>query len=355
MRMSEFKLIIVEDDRKEIEENYKPTIARIMREKAIRIDYVMVSTLEDALARLDSSFDGAIVDLKLDNSGEEKGNDVIREIHSRYRIPVAVLTGTPQDVEDQLSGFVKVFTRDQGLDPALGYLLGIYSTGLTKIMGGRGKIESAMGGIFWNNIIPHVDVWVKHARDGQTEAGLLRYVVSHIHELLESESHAFPQEMYVSPPLTSELRTGSILEHKDGSGFSVVLSPPCDLAIRESGQCKTDRVLVCGIEDFDKVKSEVLSDISNATKRQKRLEKILKNNEAEYFHWLPKTSVFQGGLVNFRWVSALSSDKIEADFNKPSVQVASPFIKDILARFSSYYARQGQPDFDVKKLSGELS
>jgi len=353
--MSNFKLLIVEDDLNEVENNYKTTIARIMREKNMPMDCEYASSLEEALSKLNGSFDAAIVDLKLDNSDEEKGNDVIRKVHSSYRIPLAVLTGTPQEVDSDLNACVQVFTRDQGMDAALEYLLGIYSTGLTKIMGGRGKIEEAMGKIFWDNIIPHINSWVDHAKVAETENGLLRHVVSHIQELLEGESHAFPQEMYVSPPMATELRTGSILKYKDGNGFSIVLSPPCDLVLRADGKCKTDRILICGIEKFDVVKESALVGITNLSKKKSRIEKVLKNNETDYYHWLPETSFFQGGVVNFRWVNAFPKEKIDSEFDAPSAQVASPFIKDLLARFSAYYARQGQPDFDVKKIAEELA
>jgi len=351
--MSEFKLLIVEDDPNEIENNYKPTIRRIEKEKDIQIKCKIVCSPEAAMNNLNGSYDGAIVDLKLDNSGDAKGNDVIREIHASYRIPVVVLTGTPNDAEER--NFVKVFTRDDGVDAALGHLLEIFSTGLTKIMGGRGQIEDAMNRIFWDNITPHINTWVGHAKEGNTEGALLRHVVSHMQEMLEGDSLAYPQEMYVSPPMTTELRTGSILSHKNGHGFSIILSPPCDLAIRKDGTCKTDRLLICGIESFNEVRDKVLSEITKSSKRKARLEKLLKNNETDYYHWLPETSVFQGGVVNFRWANALSQAEFDAAFEMPTVQVASPFIKDLLARFSAYYARQGQPDFDVRRIAGELS
>ena len=117
--MSHFKLLIVEDDQREIDENYIPTIKRIKREKEIEINYELATNLDGALAKLDSSYDGAIVDLRLDASGEEKGNDGIRKIHSSYKIPIAVLTGTHQDVEGELSAFVRVITRDYGMDLAI--------------------------------------------------------------------------------------------------------------------------------------------------------------------------------------------------------------------------------------------
>lgn len=355
--MSNFKLLIVEDSQKEIDENFLPTLFRFNKQKQVEIEHETALTLHDAMEKLDGTYDGVTLDLKLvrpDGSGNDSGNDAIREIHAKYRIPIAVVTATPLDVSDEFSPFVEVFLRDDGFDAPLEYLLHIYSTGLTKIMGGRGKIETAMDQIFWNNIIPHINSWTAHAQVENIEGVFLRYVVSHIHELLEDDGHALPQEMYVSPPISSTLRTGSILKKKNVEEYAVVLTPPCDLVIRGNGECKTDKILICDIQDFEELKKSALDGITNATKRINRLEKILKNNESDYYHWLPKSSVFVGGVVNFRWISSLSKHDINELYEVPAVQITSPFIKDLLSRFSGYYARQGQPDFDVKKLAEEM-
>lgn len=36
------------------------------------------------------------------------------------------------------------------------------------------------------------------------------------------------------------------------------------------------------------------------------------------------------------------------EYGQPKVKVQEYFVKNILNRFSAYYARQGQPDFDFK-------
>ena len=36
----------------------------------------------------------------------------------------------------------------------------------------------------------------------------------------------------------------------------------------------------------------------------------------------------------------------------PDLQISPPFVRDILARLSSYYARQGQPDIDFHNFIG---
>ena len=43
----------------------------------------------------------------------------------------------------------------------------------------------------------------------------------------------------------------------------------------------------------------------------------------------------------------IDDDNFE-EFDQPKVKVQEYFVKNILNRFSAYYARQGQPDFDFK-------
>lgn len=356
--MSKFKLIIIEDDQREVDENYRPTIARIEKQKKIEIDYEIASTLEDALAKLDSSFDGAIVDLKLDNSGEEKGNDVVRQIHSLYRIPVAVLTGTPQEVEGALSGYVKVFTRDDGLDAALGYLLEIYSTGLTKIIGGRGLVEEAMSKIFWESIHPHINTWVDYSKkDVDIEKALLRYVVSNLQELLDdSSAPAYPEEIYIAKAVSGELKTGRIVSDGNG-GFCIIVSPACDL-VSHGGQCKTDRIHVCEIEKLrgSNIQRHVENLGNDEKKDQARiaLQKMTENSGALFNHYLPKTGLFEGGVINFRKIHSIKPSEFKKKYTDTGIQIAMPFVKDVIARLSSYYARQGQPAFDSHALTEQL-
>ena len=37
-------------------------------------------------------------------------------------------------------------------------------------------------------------------------------------------------------------------------------------------------------------------------------------------------------------------------YSPTKIPISPPFVKDIVARFSSYYARQGQPNIDFNKL-----
>jgi len=143
----------------------------------------------------------------------------------------------------------------------------------------------------------------------------------------------------------------------------VVLSPTCDLVVRNDGQMKTDRILLVGIDIEEKVYGHALKRIDQKdemTAEDKKGEKeaflnaAFTNRHTLYHHWLPRTSFFLGGFVNFRKLSALSKKGCGKQFEEPHIQISPHFVKDILSRFSSYYARQGQPDIERNKIIEEV-
>ena len=160
--------------------------------------------------------------------------------------------------------------------------------------------------------------------------------------------------MYISPVISDNIRTGSIVSDGEKGKKYIVMSPACDLVCHSDGNFKTDRILLCEIEDFNIVKDIALKGYKKPEKMKYKVKELINNNYTAYYHWLPKTSVFEGGLINFRWTKALDKTDFDTTFNSPQVQVSSHFIKDIVSRFSTYYARQGQPDFDFKLLSSQM-
>lgn len=337
--MNVMKLLLVEDNEQE-RKTCKATAKRYQREKNRPVEIIEKSSLSNALDILDNTFDGAIVDLRL-GIDDYDGNEVIKEISSRYRIPIVVLTGHPRNVVTGIP-LLHTYTRGEaGYDEIFDLFFRVYQTGLTNIFGGRGHIEEAMDKIFWQNILPSLEAWQNYAGDGQeTEKALLRFTVSQLYEFLNDDTtHFFPEEMYIIPPFTNSVKTGIITKLKDSNTWYIVLSPACDLVLRADGKPKTDRILTCQIEK-----------VSELTSKKDEVKKVVKNNFTPYLHYLPVTRQFPGGVINFRKIDTFSLPEVEKKFDKPYAQISMAFVKDIIARFSSYYSRQGQPDFDSEKL-----
>lgn len=359
--METMKILLVEDSQSDIE-SYESTMKVYQIQKGIKLETVYATTIEESLRLIDNSFDGAIVDLKLDLDGGE-GNFIVKKIIETFRIPVLIFTGTPDNIDSSL----KIPFRKKGevtYGQLLDFLFGIYKTGLTKIMGGRGKIEERMNRVFWSNIFPTIETWNNIATTKDTEEPLLRYILSHLTELLGSDSeYSFPEETYIYPPVSEHIKPGSIVVKKDDDEPYLVLSPACDLAKR-NGCYKTDRVLVAHIENADQrlaglVKKANITASTDEEQKQKdiandHLRRTVQNSMQLYYHFLPRSDFFPGGLVNFRKINTFNLKQYNETFSDPIIQVSNHFIKDIVSRFSSYYSRQGQPDFDFDALLVEL-
>jgi CheY-like chemotaxis protein len=353
--MNELKLLLVEDEDSDIDV-FNDSVKVFNKTNDCEVCVVVCKNLESVNRELNSSFDGAIVDLKL-NIDTEAGNEIIKRIHDDFRIPVAVCTATPSNINEDFTNFVKIYKKgEKSYKEILDDLNKIYKTGLTKIVGGRGVIERTMNKVFWENIIPHLNAWELHVTEGKdTEKALLRYTINHLHEHLDDGSDScYPEETYILPPATINLKTGSLVMQKETNIYYVVLSPACDLFLRKNGSFKTDSIMFCQIEDFKTVRDRAFENITKAKDKKEKVENLIKNNVYAYYHWLPSIKVYPGGFINFRKILALSKDEFEQKFNVPTIQITSHFIKDIISRYSTYYARQGQPDFAFNELSKKL-
>lgn len=356
--MKELRLLIVEDNERDLR-TFRNSVNRYKREKGRDINLVECQTFDEALKRLDNSFDGAVIDIKLTPQGTE-GNQVVEKIiESFFRIPIAIFTGNQGSWDDNLSKqilLVGIFRKGANVHfGILDQFWDIYTTGLTRIMGGRGKIEENLSKVFLENLLPQLETWVSYGKKyfeddpERTEKALLRYTLNHLFQLLEADDeNCFPEEVYLYPPLLDTIITGSIVQEKASNQRFVILTPACDLVIRNSGDFKADRILLAEIEVQDDIVHDALADISRKRSKKNKLEAILNNNYQDYYHWLPETDFFNGGFLNFRKLKMLEKDDFEDQFEEPSIQISPFFMKDIVARFSTYYARQGQPDIDSK-------
>ena len=329
--MSKLKLLIVEDNVQELA-TCRVTVDRYENEKQREIELVECKDVGEAFSKLDNSFDGAIIDLKLGNDADE-GNKVIGKIEDlQFRIPVVILTGTPDTAESKLP-VIEIFKKgdtNAGYDNLLDMFWGIYNTGLTRIMGGRGMIEQALLKVFHQILSKQKDIWIEYGKgdSSRTEKALLRHTLIHLLQILDhkgdddDEVDRFPEEVYLMTPSPDEsiidtkseaIRTGSIVQEKDSSRWFVVLTPACDLVVRKNGRRNTDRILIVEVDPgknlFPWFHNKNLSN-NNIDK----LKSAYKNNKSTYYHWLPKMKSFEGGFLNFRKLATLEIEQFHKNF-----------------------------------------
>lgn len=334
-----FHLLLVEDD-----DNYVDQYVSVLKDynedkkQTERIKMTVCNSIREAKKKLDSSIDAVIVDLNLGKDTSE-GGKVIDELKKHFRIPVAILTGTPGDA-DESPPVIRVFTKSQhGFDEVLECLWKPYEIGLTRIMGGRGLIEKQLNRVFENNLLPTLDSWIQHGVKDvkRTEKALLRYALGHLMANLDGDdTPCYPEEFYLAPPLKNTLTTGSIV--KKGSTYYAVMTPACDLILRKGGKPKTKSIVLVEICSEEKTYT---SEGAN-----KDAKNNFKNNKKLCFHRLPESEAFEGGYIDFRRLQTVPLYKVGSEYKREKIRIAPNFIKDIVSRFSIFYARQGQPVVD---------
>ncbi len=347
--MTKLQLLLVEDQDAYIEQ-YEDVVQAYVTDRDRPVEMRVEKSIEGAKRSLGGAVDAAVVDLNLGKDTTD-GGEVIDELKAHFRVPVAILTGTPGDADDQ-PPVVGVFTKgEHGFDDVLDRLWAVHEVGLTKIMGGRGLLEERLNKVFLNNLVPTIDVWIGYAAKdpGRTERALLRYALGHLVADLEGdETPCYPEEFYLDPPLNASLTTGSLLRKKQGAEGKqasdaewcrVVMTPACDLVVRGDGRRKADSIVLATVVP----EADLYTSLKANLGRQRRLRQ---NNDASRYHWMPQSRSLDAGFLDFGHLETVALHACEQEYECLGPRIAPSFIKDIVSRFSAFYARQGQPAID---------
>ncbi len=359
------KLLIVEDEPVQIQ-MYEDNIESFNKKSDIKLSYDKFLNLEDAKgALLSPEYDGAIIDLKLSEGTEKlEGLDIVNEIEQNQRFPIFIVSGSISSIDDKEENtFFKKRNRDSNFKDILSELVEIYETGITNILGRKGKVEKYLTSIFWKHLSNSMELWIKDSgrTPEQKQKSLLRYILLHIQEYLEIDNNSefedyHPAEIYITPPVKNKAFTGDIVIDKENKNRYIILTPSCDLA-----QGKAKFILLASIENItegifnekvgiikkDKAKPEVISEAEMI------LKKLISNSFSNKYHYLPKYQHIESGLINFQKVNTISNKDLLSQYEIIAATNSS-FTKDIVARFSYYYSRQGSPDFDVDEIYNSL-
>lgn len=343
--MLSYKILFVEDIYDSRQE-FLASVERFNHENDLSIEVIDCATAEEAIDLLDGTFDGAVVDLKLGDEGGE-GNRVLRALGEKnLRIPIVVLTGTPEDAE---SGFSHIEVQKKGEADHLEILKDfheLHGSGLTKVMGGRGQFENLLNRVYKENIMPQKTVWKQYgvASSEQTERALMRHIMNHLIQLVDlDEQNCMPEEFYIHPPVDTGLRTGCVVHNKESDEHYVVMNPLCDLTIRRDGKFKAENIVLAKVESFGTLFSRLPEEKQTDGRRTQMLKALRSNTNGPTYHALPGTSFIAEGFLNFEQVMSIALGNIEEQFGSPVSQISPAFAKDIVARFASYLGRQGQP------------
>ncbi len=380
--MNNIDFLLIDDDQNQ-ELLFIEAINEINETTDLNITYKVVKTPESAMIELyQNYFKAIIIDLKLNNddnaveSDEEiSGNVLLRRIIEKEIVPIVVITGFPDKVSADIDkSIVKVLPKETNLYDEINALIEKYSDSVFKIFGSRGEINKNIKDLFWN-VIPQCftsknqDISLLSKKKQETV--IIRYISSWLSNKYMFDDKYIdvePIEMYMFPNPIKQVCTCDIYKKYIDANiveYFIVLTPSCDLANK-----KVDEVILCKIKNYDEVQSfkerlEIYNNEQNkesnkAKKAKGDLMKWFRNSHSDSlrYHFLPKVKDFTGGFVDFRSILSLEYDKergeiIDDSYLKIGV-ITESFKRDIVSRFSSYYHRQGQPEFNCDSVLNNL-
>lgn len=330
------------------------------------VEYVV--NLDEAEKRIRCShFDAIIVDLQLEGdqgTQEHSGNKVLQvllEGHGQRSI-IFIYSGTMGSLDEDIrkkiecSPLFKALDRATDSNEVLEQIFSLWGTGVTQVLGRRGMLEDYINRIFFDHIAPGFQAWA--STDPADKKSFLRYTALHLLEYLDMSDDGAggeiygPHEFYIYPPIRQPVATGDVVKWNDET--YALMSPSCDVAVRgndENGtpEMNVETVVLLQVLPFDKEKFEskggrYSAKGKNNTEWKKFAENARKNSK-QRFHFLPGCMEVKEGLIDFkRPCSIPASDYFDPQKVKRIATISSPFARDIQARFSAYYGRQGQPE-----------
>ncbi|MEZ0129017.1 hypothetical protein AB9T88_04230 [Flavobacterium sp. LBUM151] len=324
--------------------------------KKSEIDIILdeASGLEQGLEKIRTNhYDAAIVDLRIEqNDVIGLGNTILKEIKQKLRFPVRVISGHLGDLDPELqdeNSLFRCYARgDEEYDVLLDEIKDIHLSGIVGILNNKGLIENSINLIFWKHISVILPEMISHKKafpEFEIEKVLLRYISTHIQEYLELsvDNNLEPVhniEFYIKPSIKEKIFTGDIIKLKDQS-LAIVLTPACDLATDSKRKIpKATYITIAKIESIESI---------NNGKKSDDVKKLKTNSLDLKYHYLPPTSFFQGGFVNFQNLNSINIKKENGELEDLSTffsiecVITNSFRKDIVSRFSNYFSRQGQP------------
>ena len=360
-------LLMVEDDLSQ-QQLMEDAIEDYIENNNVEISIEFSTTADGAISKLDEGkYDAVFVDLVLDgDSGTSaSGNEVLRHIltNHKLRLVVYVVSGTLHSLNSDFDGIfrnplMKKFDRVEDSNIILSELVNIINTGVTKIFGANGELESQINEIFYSHLAKGFDWWAKPNKDVNRE--LLRYFTMHMLEYLDMpvissegdgvSTRYLNPEFYIYPCIKKYISTGDITSHEESR--YITLSPACDIERRADGSYNTERVLLAKIIKLDKNIFDTNEVKYHRTRCNSRAwndfsTRMRGTNPNNRFHYLPEYLDLNEAVIDFKNLCSVPlADYVDPQKYQRIATVSTPFLKDIQSRFSSYYARQGQPESD---------
>jgi CheY-like chemotaxis protein len=323
----------------------------------------IASSYEDAVTALARfKVDCALLDLRLpekSEGGKENatvGNKLANEVLFIQGLPLAILSGHPDEVDESLTegDLVKTFNKGDkdGFEQALAWLADKWEM-METLRAAKDSIDRMSATVFANRLWPR---WSTFSQLEQGKEELIKVIsrqyVGHIADIMGVDSEPgvgwHPFENYNVPSLFHDrAHTGDIFELK--GDLLVVLTPQCDMA----NQKITNVILAkCtrGIANWDDNLAVLKTPPSQSKKERsdKFFSDLVNQNLPASTHFLPPLpSSHEPLLIKFSDLQTIPLEDLNKQLGARVASVSNSFISNLVQRFGAYISRTGQPNLEI--------
>lgn len=364
MEPETIKILLLEDNQGQVDE-LKATAERLGEGNGIQTDFVVFPSLTAKVYEelVKEHFDFLVVDLSLSGDGMNhfSWRDFIDIVFKKFHIPIIINSWNPDPNIPEENSLVKLFNKSNSSEDLFNYIFNVYKTGITKVFWRNWAINSTLTDLIYRGELPDIQKWISDwTTTFNSEESLARYILSYLESRLSNNYKNFHTEEVYLKVKTEEigndqsikLKTWRIIQPINSDELYIIMNPACDIASN-----KVDNIICLHIEPLAHVFDESFTNNINNYFRgvdsaKKKIENAIKEKEGYYWIILPKTSLCEGGRINFKKIKSLDHNQISQInswylvWYKAICDIAPLFVKDIISKFSSYYARQWTPDYE---------
>jgi len=303
-------------------------------------------------------------------TSEKPGYDILKQIQSLAFVPVIFYSGLTKDLMDLKSEVIGVVNKGDGVDKLKAEIERII---MSKIALLKGQIYShlreSLRQYFWETVHAEKKGFEPIKNDISLGYLLLRRFANSLSKeniklLLGDDKiksdKAHPMEFYIYPvnpdSTIEEYQAGEILE-KSGI-YYVVLTPDCDLVLKNNGLRKADKILLATAKYFKLLPDFIKYDeLKNKKDRNEKENQQFSNAEGKLKTWmgnrggeqdryffLPSTPFIENLVIDFQIKTMVDYDDLKS-FRRIA-KLDLPYAQSMTSSFIRYYNRIGFPDID---------
>jgi CheY-like chemotaxis protein len=336
---------------------------------------------EEGMIELETNdYDLVILDLctgQASPASEKIGTEVFEKIKQKVFLPIVFFTGLPDYVTQLKSDIVKVAGKADGYENLIGEIQHLVQGGLIELKKDvNGIVKDGLRSFFWEFVHPNARIIADLTSD---QVSLKYLLLRRLGKQISTQSartasmdasfnpeNCHPMEFYIYPPMTGEFETGDLIREKGTDNYSVLLTPSCDLVVRNGGNRSAEKILIVHSKDFRTlpqfIKFKELQHKQLALKTEEKdlpaeegrqmgnleleIKKWMRPKKNERYFFLPKTSFCPPLLLDFEQKASISYEQLEENYDVVAT-LDDPISLAVLAGYARYYSRVGYQDLDA--------